>query len=575
MHCRLCVGVLWLGRLVAVSYAASCPAEKPGYCNQDNNQNGNDTEVQQSFCSLDCQFETDLCNFKQGCRDDGMTAWEVVNGSAQADQTTANYCGVQSFSILESRWVNFTATLTCLQFKFKRHLPYDLDVFLVSYNNDSDVQTLLKRKLDAKTEGDFHHNMTISQMVGKVLFRLYGGGGYGGNGTRRLLRLDYVSVTEGACGTPVCSVENSPGPCGWDGMNWDSSPDANQTDFSINVTDSPASLTLPLTRPTELTLADCLTFRYKVKGAGSQLNVSVQLLDGSKTTVWSVSENGTGTNWLDGSVPVTTASAYRIIFEARKSLSADDVALSTVKVTSSDSSSSCASFPWDAWTSHNISNSSFSTCDPVPEIETTELPTTTTTLTSPPPVITSQSPTSVSNVPTTNITTTNPTTTSIIVTTAGNTTVEPTTTGVTTEDLNTTMATSENQTSMTTLVQPVTTTAEQPATSTGTTPANTSDILVHTTSEQPIASTTSTRAPETTATTDGMQKPNSSNQSAVTEGTGKDDKSSDDALIAGVVVAVIVVAVVVIVIVIWKRKSLRLSGAYRFNESTEATQPES
>ena len=70
------------------------------------------------------------------------------------------------------------------------------------------------------------------------------------------------------------------------------------------------SMTTTLTRATPDSKTDCLQFLYMLTGQGAVLSVSIELLNGNRTTVWA-SVDPTG-GWTTGQIPVTAQSAYKV-----------------------------------------------------------------------------------------------------------------------------------------------------------------------------------------------------------------------------------------------------------------------
>ncbi|XP_070200918.1 uncharacterized protein [Littorina saxatilis] len=196
----------FLGSVVVVN--SDCDARPTG-CQRDNNQLANDTAVYPPS-SLNCSFAVNLCCYREGCFDDGMGHWNVMNGRASVEQERSLACGANTYSILESRWVTVRMP-SCVEFAYCVKLPYQLEVFL-AFNNGT-LPPLMEDYSSAINNQNHTASFDVDHLTGKIQFRVRGSGGTNVSPPQ----LHYVRITESRCQTnansPLQPEVSDPPPC--------------------------------------------------------------------------------------------------------------------------------------------------------------------------------------------------------------------------------------------------------------------------------------------------------------------------------------------------------------------------
>ncbi|KAK7098793.1 uncharacterized protein [Littorina saxatilis] len=203
----------FLGPIVVVNSACNNTPRDSG-CHRNNNNYANDT-TDHSTSAVNCSFAGNLCCYREGCFDDGMGHWNTSNDYASVEQYSGG-CGDNSYSVLESRWVNFWTT-SCIEYSYDGISPYTLDVFLAFRSG-----THLSVKTNLVIFGNNSlqtAQFEIEKVTGKIQFRVRGGGGQADNSSHGL-QLFYVKITEGRCeyqdkrlSSPQHPEVSDPSPC--------------------------------------------------------------------------------------------------------------------------------------------------------------------------------------------------------------------------------------------------------------------------------------------------------------------------------------------------------------------------
>lgn len=93
------------------------------------------------------------------------------SGFASAYQNTSDCGSHDTYSILESPWLNFT-TESCVQFSFLRKSPRDLDVFF--HVKGRQIQTVENRTKSSHSDNQtYNRKFTVHSLIGKVRSQLY------------------------------------------------------------------------------------------------------------------------------------------------------------------------------------------------------------------------------------------------------------------------------------------------------------------------------------------------------------------------------------------------------------------
>ncbi|XP_076450990.1 uncharacterized protein LOC143286922 [Babylonia areolata] len=202
------VVVLLLFLMLNVDPALSqrlCVEEVPeaGQCANSTNPNDGDNTVLSSS-AIACDFTNDLCSYRQGCKDPDIDDWYADNGVATVNQTSDRCGHKEAFSVLETPWLDFPQS-SCVNFTFRRLLPFDLDVFF-QVSGGQVVTVVDRTQAYHMNDVNYTRTITVHPLVAKIQFRAFGGGEM----DVMLLFLYPVSLTTQECTNPYAIVGTAP-----------------------------------------------------------------------------------------------------------------------------------------------------------------------------------------------------------------------------------------------------------------------------------------------------------------------------------------------------------------------------
>ncbi|XP_025087939.1 uncharacterized protein LOC112560347 [Pomacea canaliculata] len=299
----------------------------------------------------DCSFSQSLCNYTQSCTDLAAEDWRQTGDHAECPGKTGLF---DSFSVLLSPLL-LISHVTCLTFEFTQEAPGKLSVYLATPILFCSVMP----EEVQETPNFVSHKIELPNTTGKLAFRARSAN------PNYKVQLRGVKLQTGSCTGPAClfeDKENTLSTCGWTLDKWnithqllpENVSGATSTGYFVYVIypSIKATLTTTLVQSTG-SKTGCLEFRYIICGSELRLLVSIQSLDGDRRAVWVVSSN-TSTDdclqtWQDAAVPLSSTSAYTVMFEnVPTDKSSGVVAVDSVTYTTQPSSSACPLNPQHA-----------------------------------------------------------------------------------------------------------------------------------------------------------------------------------------------------------------------------------